>query len=240
LKHDPFQRLFDAVDPVKVLSDADIDALVPTEDLVQRILRQEENKPRVQFYRRISRRTAIISTVAVLVVAGAATAVTFLRSPVSNTSLVSCYSHDSLHSKVIAVPTYAAHPLASCQTQLHWKPTPKGATPSGFLCVLSNGTLGGFPPSNEIENCAKLGLVTFNGKLKYPGVLKFEGSAHRYFSVNSCASVTDARKQMLRLIRRFKLSGWQVQIGGSRSAGSCATFGMQSQREIVNIVGLPK
>ncbi len=238
MKDHLFQEVFDAVDPAKGLDDAQLDAKLPAERMFQRIQDQLSSKPVPWFRRRPWRRAAIISTTAILVIAGSAAAITFLRSPVTNSSGLSCYSQDSLHSKVIAEFSYRSHPLALCQSELKWKPEKKGATPSGFLCVLSNGTLAGFPPSKEAESCAKLGLAVFNGKLKYPRVLAFENSADQYFSKNQCVSISAARAHVLLLLGRFGLVGWRIHTGGSSAPRACATFGIQVDFRIVDVVGI--
>lgn len=211
---------------------------MPAESVLRRIQDELSSKRLPWLRRRAWRRTAIISTSAILVLAGAAAAITILRSPVSNTSRVSCFSRDSLHSKVIDGFSYTSHPLQLCNFELKWKPEKRGATPSGFLCVLSDGSLAGFPPSGSNENCAKLGLAVFNGQLKYPRVLAFENSAEQYFSINQCVSISKAHKHVLLLFGKYGLTGWHIKTGGSNIQGACATFGIQSDARIVEIVGI--
>jgi hypothetical protein len=178
------------------------------------------------------------SAIAVLVAAGSAAAVTLLRSPVTNSSLVSCYSGDSLHSKTIVVEAYAKNPLSSCGSILNWTRGKSGGGAKGFLCVLPNGSLGGFPVTKTAHDCSDLGLSSFDGKLKFPEVLRFEDSAHRYFESNSCPTPKDAKKKMLELIGEYGLKGWRVVSYGARSRGTCATLAVQPKARIVDVVGI--
>lgn len=238
MTHDPLQSLFNAIDPVRDFSDVDLDELLSNDRIAQLIRENKVSGPVGWLRRRSWRRTVAISTSVIFVFAGTAAAITLLRSPVTNTSHLTCFSQDSVHSKVSAVTSYNGHPLASCQSQLDWQPLEKGANRSGFLCVLADGAVGGFPPSIERENCAKLGLPVFDGKLKYPQVLKFEESVHRYLSANSCASTALAHAHLLQLIGDYGLSGWRVRLTGSRSSNACATFAIQIGARIVDIVGI--
>jgi hypothetical protein len=240
MNRDPLQGLFDAVDPTKDMTDAQLDARLSPDALFLRIEKQSDVSPVKWLRRRTWRRAAIISTSAVLVLAGSAAAISILRAPVSNTSQFSCYSQDTTHSKVIAVLAYTPKALSSCQSALHWKPDPKGATPKGFLCVLSDGTLGGFPPSRGVEDCAKLGLAVFNGTLKYPEVLRFENSATKYFSSHLCVTPSVGRTRMRVLFREFDMTHWRVQLTRVTTPSACETFGIEPGHRLVDLVGFPR
>ncbi len=238
MKDDAFRQLFNAVDPVKGLGDKELDAIFPADRVLRRIQTEYSSKQFRGFRHRSWRRTAIVSISAILVFAGTAAAITLLRSPVSNTYRFSCYSQDSLHSRVVEEFSYSSHPLELCHSELKWKRERKGATPSGFLCVLLDGSLAGFPPSAHNENCAKLGLAVFNGRLKYPRVLSFENLVERYFSKNQCVSISTAQKRVLLLIGKYGLVGWRIRTSGSDSRVACATFGIQVGSRIIDIVGI--
>lgn len=239
MTHDPLQKAFDAIDPTKDMSDAQLQALLPTEALLSRLHESRANPPTGQVLRFRWRKVAIISSSAVLVLAGTAAAITFLRSPVLDVTHMGCFQMVSLHTNEKVIP-YSSNPLASCEQAMHWKPIPGSPAPSGSLCVLSDGSLAGFPPSRNPETCARLGLATFNGQLKNPEVVRFEQAARSYFASNSCVSPPAARREMLNLIGRFGLAGWRVQSSGSAATTACASFGIQVHLRIVDIVGIVK
>jgi hypothetical protein len=232
---DPFKSLFERVDPTRGLSDGDVGELLEDAQLLQRIQDQTRDalgRPPRQ------RRLALISAAAVLVLAGTAAAITLLRSPATNTSQMSCFSQDSLHSKIIVESPYGAHPLETCNAQLHWISVPSSKTPTGLLCVLPNGTVGGFPPSRRFQSCSSIGLFAFNGRVAHPHVLAFERAAQRYFESRACPNVLAARHKILELIGEYGLTGWSVDLVGSRSPSACATFALLTTRHSVHIVGV--
>lgn len=239
MTHDPLQKAFDAIDPTKDMSDAQLRELLPSEALLSRLHESRANPPTGQVLKFRWRKVAIISSSAVLVLAGTAAAITFLRSPVQDVTHIGCFQTVSMHTNVKVIP-YSSNPLASCEHAMNWKPVSGSPAPSGSLCVLSDGSLAGFPPSRSPETCARLGLATFNGRLKNPEVIRFEQAAHSYLASHSCASPAAARREMLNLVGRFGLAGWRVQSSGSAATTACASFGIQIHRRIVDIVGIAK
>ncbi len=235
---DPFKQLFEQADPTRGLSAHDIDALVEDGELFQRVLDRTKDVPHRRASRRPWRRVTLITVATVLVLGGAAAAITFLRSPVTNTTQMSCYSQDTLHSKVISEMPYGTHPLETCKAQLHWKSAPSSRTPAGLLCVLPNGTLGGFPPSKRYQSCSSIGLGTFNGKLAHPHVLTFERAAHSYFESHACPTVGSARHELLELIGKYGLRGWRVDVDGSISPSACATLAILPTTRSIDVIGV--
>jgi hypothetical protein len=235
LSYDPLQKFFDIADPTKDLSNAELDALFPTESLLERLKGEVNNEPVGWFRKRLWRRTIIVSTTAVLVLAGTAAAFTFLRSPVQDVTRLSCFESVSLSSGAEVV-AYSGQPLAMCRSVMHWLPVPGSPVPNGSLCVLTNGSLAGFPPSRRAQACTQLGLPVFNGRLKNPEVAAFEQAAQNYFSENSCMDPAAARNGVLQLIGRFAISGWHVRVSGSKSEVACATLGIQGKVRVVDIV----
>jgi hypothetical protein len=235
---DPLKRLFESADTTRGMSERAIDQLVEHTQLLQRAQDGARDVPFWREHQRLWRRAALISSAAVLAVGGAATAITLLRSPVTNTSQMSCYSQDSVHSRVISEMPYSVHPLGACKAQLHWRSVPSSKTSAGLLCVLPDGSLGGFPPSKKYETCTSIGLTAFNGKLKYPHVFAFEKAAHSFFEIHACSNVALARRRMLELIGKYALRGWTVQVSGSKVPTACATFDTQSARRIIDVVAV--
>jgi hypothetical protein len=239
LKYDPLQEIFDSIDPVKDLSDAQLEALHPTASLLER-LHDEITEDSVSWIRRsIWRRTVIISATTVLVLAGTAAAITILRSSVQATTSLSCFRADSLSSGADVV-AYSEHPLSVCQSFLHWSPMPSSPSPEGSLCVLSNGSLAGFPPSRESQVCAKLDLPIFNGRVKNPEIAAFQRAAQRYFSQNSCMLPAVAQAGVQRLIGKYGISNWYVRVSGSREQSACAILAIEVKSRTVDIVGISR
>lgn len=143
MTHDPLQELFDSIDSVKYLSDTQLDAQHPTTDLLDRLHHDIATESVSWFRRKVWRRTAIVTVSSVLVLAGTAAAITILRSPVQVTTSMSCFRADSLHSGADVI-AYSDHPLAACQSVMHWS-SGLSTKSKGLLCVLSNGSLAGFP-----------------------------------------------------------------------------------------------
>lgn len=239
MTHDPLQKAFDAIDPTKDMSDAQLQALLPTDVLLSRLRESIDKQPTGQVLKVRWRKVAIISSSAVLALAGTAAAITFLRSPVQDVTHIGCFQTVSLHTNEKVIP-YSSIPLAACEQAMHWTPISRSPAPSGSLCVLSDGSLAGFPPSRDPGTCARLGLATFNGRLKNPEVIRFEQAARSYLTSHPCASPPAARREMLNLIGRFGLAGWRVRASGSATSTACASFGIQIHRRIVDIVGVVK
>jgi hypothetical protein len=237
VKDDPFESLFESIDPIRGLTKTEIDAAVSSD----RILNQLHKKIRLESTRQSRRRfvrLVTISAVFVLVVVGTAVVITFLRPSISDTSLIKCFSQDSLQSSVIAVKPYGSKPFNSCQALFHGRTTSEGATPTGFVCVLANGELGGFPSSKLVENCSKLGLATYDGKLRLSRILKFESAAHRFFSNRACVSSHLAHEQMRRLLSDYELRGWLVIVSDSDLSKACVTIDIQPQARVVSVVAI--
>lgn len=239
MTHDPLQKAFDAIDPTKDVSDAQLLSQLPTEALLNRLHESLTQQPTGRVLKFGWRKVAIISSSAVLALAGTAAAITFLRSPVQDVTHIGCFQTASMHTNVKVIP-YSSQPLASCERAMHWQSVPGSPAPSGSLCVLTDGSLAGFPPSRSPETCARLGLASFNGKLKNPEVIRFEQAARSYFANHSCASPPAARREMLILIGRFGLTEWLVQASGSAAPTACASFSIQVHSRIVDIVGIAK
>ena len=236
MKNDPLEKIFDDIDPIKDLSDTDLDSLLPTDSLLERLHRDIEKEPPSWRHRRMWRRTMVISASAVLTLAGAAAAITFLRSPVQDATRLSCFARVSLTSTADVVP-YASHPLSICQSLMQWSSVPGSPAPSGSLCVLSNGSLAGFPPSRESHVCTALGLSSFNGRVADLKVAAFEESAQNYLTKHPCMKPAIARGEVKRLLRRYNISGWRVEVSGSKAVSACATLSIQVSVRLVDIVG---
>jgi hypothetical protein len=149
---------------------------------------------------------------------------------------MSCYSQDSVRSKVIVETPFGPHPLASCNAQLHWNSVPSSPKPTGLLCILPNGSLGGFPPSTKFKSCSSMGLVAFSRKISHPDVLAFEEAAHNYFADHVCPDDRTARRAMQDLIRKVGLQDWKVRIHGSTNTIDCATLAIEPSRRRVDII----
>lgn len=236
MKDDPLQKIFDDIDPFKDLSDTDLDALLPLESLFERLHRDVEKEPPSWRHRRMWRRSMVISASAVLAFAGAAAAITFLRSPVQDTTRLSCFARVSLTPTAVVVP-YGSHPLSICQSLMHWPSVPGSPAPTGSLCVLSNGTLAGFPPSRHSHVCTALGLSSFNGRVADLKVAAFEESAQSYFTQHSCMTSAVARSEVQRLLKKYNISGWRVEVSGSKAVLACATLSIHASTRLVDIVG---
>jgi hypothetical protein len=235
--NDPFEKVFQNIDPLKEFSDDQIETLMPVGNILRRIQVDIETKRRGRFIP-TRHRVAVISTVAVLAISGTAAALTLLRSPVRDTSSLACYSQDSLTAKLIEVFPYNSKPLEFCRSEMDWKNLGEGKKSHGAVCVLSNGTLGAFPSNGERGACAKLGLSVFNGKLKYPLVSKFEAAATDFFSHHQCVSRNAGRARVLALMGRYGLIGWHLHETGSGAAGACATFDFDVASRTIHIVGI--
>ncbi len=239
MTYDPLKEIFDSLDPLKDLSDAQLGALHPTTSLLERIHDDIAEVSVSWFRKKMWRRTAIASVATVFVLAGTAAAITLLRSPVQVTTSLSCFKADSLNSGADVV-AYSEHPLSACQTFLHWPSALSSHSPDGSLCVLSNGSLAGFPPSRESPVCAKLGLPVFNGRIRNPETALFQQAARRYFSEHLCVSRSVAQKDVQRLIGMYGITNWRVRVSGSRDQSACATLAIEVTSRIVGIVGISK
>jgi len=172
----------------------------------------------------------------VLTLAGTAAAITIWRAPVQDVTHLGCFETVSLATNVDVIG-YTSNPLAACGAIMHWPSVPGSSSPHGSLCVLSDGSLAGFPPSRRSNVCGFLGLATYNGHLQNPPVAHFEQAAQNYFTGHPCMVPATARQVILRLLENFKISGWQVRITGSKSTSACATLSIQVKSRIVGLVG---
>jgi len=239
MSDDFFQRLFDAVDPTKGISDAQLAEEFPLEQ-VAFCLRNDFVERRIRrFHRRPWRRATVFILSITVLVAGTATAIDLLRSPIRVATTLSCFQFDSLSSKVDVVG-FSGHPLAACASVAHWHEPNQTSTPRGFLCVLSNGSLAGFPSSSRRRNCEFLGLPSFDGKFQKSAEKKFQQSLQRYFSVHTCVTSQIARDEVRDAIGKFGLSEWRVRVSGSLDIRACSTLNIQVGRRTVNIVEIEK
>lgn len=236
MKSDPLQKIFDRVDSTRHLSDADLGAMLSTERLLERLNNVVDNEPVGWFRRRIWRRTIVISTTTVLVLAGTAAAISLIRGPVHDSTRLSCFAKLSLTSGADVI-AYTSHPLSACQSLMHWPSVPASPSPSGSLCVLINGSLAGFPPSRKGNACAALGLAVFDGHLANLKVAAFEQSTQNYFTQHSCLAPAVARQDVQRQLKKYGISGWRVLISGSKSKAACATLSIQVSSRLIDIVG---
>lgn len=236
MKNDPLQKIFSNIDAVKDLSDADLEALVPTAQLLERLHGAVDRQPGARWRERVLRRSVVISVTAVLVLAGTAAALTFLRAPVQNTTRLSCFAKVSLSSDADVI-AYTPHALLSCQSLMSWPPMPASPNPKGSLCVLSDGSLAGFPPSRQSHVCADLGLAAFNGRLADAKVAVFVEVAQSFFTKHPCLETAVARKEVHQLLKKYDVSGWRVEVSGSNAKNACATLSIQISHRLVEIVG---
>lgn len=235
MKDDPLQRIFDRLDATKNLSDSDLDAIMPTERLLNR-LNNELSKEHVGWFRRrFWRRTVVITTTTVLVLAGTAAGISLLRGPVHDVTRLSCFAKVSLTSGADVI-SYTSNPLSACQSFMHWPAVPSSSSPNGSLCVLSNGSLAAFPPSRRRQVCADLGLAVFDGHIANLKVAAFEESTQNYFTAHLCMAPGVARQEVERLLRKYDITGWRVRITGKQSTNACATLSIQVSSRLVDIV----
>lgn len=234
MNHDPLETLFDALDPLQGLNDTDL--FTPGKALER--LHREIGQIQPSRRRRFWRRPLVMSIATVFVLAGTAAAVSFLRSPVQDVTTLGCYQKISLTSNVDVVP-YSGSLLATCASIWRWKKVSGGAAPDGSLCILTNGSLAGFPPSRRANTCARLGLPTFNGKVGNSTVAQFQIAAISYFTAHSCVSPSSAALEVRALIVRYDLTGWRVRSTKSKDPRSCAFLAFQIPNRSVDVVGNP-
>lgn len=237
--HDPLKKFFTNADPTREWSDADIDVMFPPDRLLDRIEHAREVSAITQTPRKLWRRTTIIASASILVLAGTAAAISFLRAPVRDVSRVSCFERDSLTSTVAVVP-YSTDPLAVCGSLLHWPAVPGSSSAGGSLCVLQNGSIAGFPSSRKAKVCETLGLETFSHHLKSPGVARFEHSVQAVFIEHTCITLPTAKREVLRLIDKYGLTTWTVKTIGSPSQDTCATLAIEIPSMTVRLIGIAK
>jgi hypothetical protein len=238
VKHDPLLRYFETVDPTKDLTDVSLDDRFPTEAMLARLHSAAEGRPVRKFRDVLWHRTTVFSIVAVLAVTGTAAAISLLRSPVTDTSRLSCYSQISLTSKVIEELSMSSDPLGACNVALHWKQMPQSAAPKGSLCVLANGSLAGFPPSRRADVCSYLKLAAFSGRAENIRIAEFEKVAMSYFGKTPCIAPAIARSEIIHLFAKFELTRWRVRFIRTSSVRACSTLAIQVKDRIVDLVGL--
>lgn len=240
MKRDPLKDYFEAVDPTKNVTDASLHDRFPTEDMLARVHHAVEGRPARKVRHIGWHRTTVISIAAVLAATGTAAAISFLRSPVTDTSRFACYSQVSLTPKVIEELPMSAHPLGTCEIALHWKQIPDSPAPKGSLCVLLNGTLAGFPPSRRVDVCSSLKLATFSGHSENMRFAEFQKSALNYFGERTCVPPEAARKEIVHLFVKFHLTRWHVRFTRTNSVGACSTLAIQVKDRVVDLVGIPR
>jgi hypothetical protein len=237
MSRESFEVVFRSLDPTKQLTNEQLDSMFSVERLLGQL---SESKRRSRFEsmrKRLWRRSVVVSTISVLVVAGVATAITLAQAPVRKVAHMTCYQSVSLKSTADVTP-YGSNPLALCAQVMHWQAPNGGAHGDGLLCILSDGSLAAFPPSSGSERCAKLGLVAFNGRLASPRVAAFQRAAEDYFSNLQCDKSQTAKVSMLHLLGKFGVVGWRVEVTGSKSPAACATLAFEVDSKLVDIVGI--
>ena len=232
MSRDPFEKLFEALDPLRDVDDA---ALFTPGQLLDRLHR--EITPR-RTWRRFWHPGTVVSLIAVTVLAGSATAIALWQSPVRNVASVYCYQKVSLNSNTDVVP-YSADPLAACAAVWKWTSRPSGPAPNGSLCILTSGSLAAFPPSREGDACMRLGLPIFSGQPKSAAAARFQTLTIAYFASHKCVSPAIGLQEIRHLIGHFDLRRWRARITGSRDPHSCAFPAFQIQSRIVDLVGSP-
>jgi hypothetical protein len=240
LNHDHLEDLYAALDPLRGVDDTDI--FTPGQALVRlhREIAQSQpaRRPKRPRRRRFWRKPIVVSMATVFVLAGTAGAISLLRSPVQDVSTLGCYQKIALNSNIEIVP-YSSNPLAACASIWHWKQVPGRGIPGGSLCILTNGSLAGFPPSRRGHTCARLGLPTFNGKVMNAKVAQFQAITIAYFVAHSCVSPSSAAWQVRTLVGRYGLTGWRVSNIGSSDPRSCAFPAFHMKDRTVDVVGNP-
>jgi len=236
MSDDRLSEEFAASDPTRHLMDHDLDRLLPADKLIEGVYARARGNGGWHFLRRW-RRAGVITTSVVLVLSGSAAALALLHSPAKDSTHLTCFTSESLHSSA-SVVSLNAHPLRTCQTLMHWSRISAAGAPAGALCVLSDGSIGGFPPSRKGNECEALGLVTYDGHVATTRGAEFQRAAQNYFATHQCETLATARVEVTRLLARYGVSTWRIRISGSSVPGSCATFAVQARHKIVDIVGV--
>jgi hypothetical protein len=238
LTDDPFEQYFAALDPVRELSDAQLEALHPTSRLLDRLRDDIAGSPSTIRRKPPWRRTVVASVVVAVAFAGTAAALTILRAPVRETTTLSCFSRDALNSRADVV-SYDRYPLDTCKTFMNWSHK-SGSHSLGFLCVLSNGSLAGFPPEGNGSTCSTLQLPAFNGHIANPNASAFQQATTHYFSENPCVPRSVAQREVQRLIGEYAVPNWHVVVSGSPNSSSCATLAIEARSRVIDIVAIAK
>ncbi len=236
MKDNSFQKIFDAIDVTRDLSDADLESMSPTENLLKRLDHPARPQPVSWYRRRLWRRTIVISTTTALVLAGTAAAISLSRGPVRDVTRLSCFAKVSLTSRADVI-AYTSQPLSVCRTLMGWPSVPMSPSPDGSLCVLSDGSLAAFPPSRKHQVCEQIGLAKFDGHIANMKVAAFQQSTQNLFTEHPCMVPFVASQQVQHLLKNYGISGWKVQISGSKSTKACATLSIQVTSRLVDIVG---
>ena len=139
MSDDDLRRMFEENDPSSEVTDADLDELLSTERLLERIHATTERR-RMRHFTHGWRRAGIVTASAVIVLSGTAAAISLLNAPATNTVELTCFSAASLHSNA-SIVSLSDHPLQACDELMHWPAPPVKGGQSGALCVLSNGSL---------------------------------------------------------------------------------------------------
>jgi hypothetical protein len=234
------EDIYKSLDSTEHLSDAQIDQMTPMGRLLAQIESVSSQSSTKSLKRRFWRRGIVLSTAAVLAIGSAAAAISLSQKPLETVANMTCFQKDSLTSTAEIVP-YAASPLADCSQTMHWpKVLKQGERATGILCLLSDGSLAAFPPSQKLKECSDLRLVAFNGHLANPEFARFQLAAESLFVHHPCQTVNLARRETLKLMGTFGLSEWKLRISGSSSMGTCATLAFQLGPKVVDIVGVER
>jgi hypothetical protein len=228
--------MFDESDPAHGVTDDDLDELLSTKQLIEGV-HARTRKRRARHFPHGWRRAGIIAASAVIVLSGTAAAISLTSAPVTNTTELACFSAATLHSRG-SIVSLSARPLRTCGALMHWPTSAAKGVPSGVLCVLSNGSLGGFPTTRKSGECRALGLEPYDGQVLDVPAAAFQEAAENYFAAHHCDTLAKARAEVSRLLARHKVDGWHVLISGSSAMGACATLAVEAEKKTVDIVGV--
>jgi hypothetical protein len=235
MSNDDLRKRFESADPARRATDEWLDRSLSTAKIVEFALVDSGRRRRWRFHRKW-KRAGIFTASLVLVAGGSVAALTLLREPAQNTTQLTCFATTAQGSNATVV-SLTTHPLRTCQSIMHWARLPQPNS-RGALCVLSNGSIGGYPPSLDRNECGALGLATYNGHLQNSRAEAFQMSAQNYFAAHHCQSLIVARHAMVQLLNRFDVAGWSVRVSGSRSPKACATLAVLAKDKAVDIVGI--
>lgn len=236
MSDDGLIKRFESADPARRVTDEMLDHSLPTDKVLAFVL-TDSGRHRRWSLRRRWKRAGIFTASLVLVAGGSVAALTLLREPVQNTTQLTCFAGTAQGSNATVV-SLTARPLRTCQSIMHWANLPREPNSHGALCILNNGSIGGYPPSPDNNECRALGLAVYDGRLQNSRAAAFQMSAQDYFAAHQCQSLMTARLAMVRLLHRFHVAGWSVRVSGSRSPKACATLAVLAKDKSVDIVGI--
>lgn len=236
MSDDDLRKRFESADPARHATDELLDRSLSTAKVIEFALVDSRHRRRWRFHRKW-KRAGIFTASLVLVAGGSVAAMTLLREPVQNTTQLTCFATIAQGSNATVV-SLTTHPLRTCQNIMHWAKLPQEPKSHGALCILSNGSIAGYPPSPDRNECKALGLATYNGHSQNSRAEAFQMSAQNYFVTHRCQSLIVARHAMERLLNRFDVAGWSVRVSGSRSPKACATLAVLPKDKTIDIVGI--